>query len=56
MKVGILGGGQLGRMLALAGLPLGLRFRVLDPSRDVAAAAAAEHAVGEDEDYAALAD
>jgi 5-(carboxyamino)imidazole ribonucleotide synthase len=32
MLVGILGGGQLGRMLALAGYPLGLRFRFLDPS------------------------
>lgn len=32
--VGILGGGQLGRMLALAGTPLGLRFRFLDPSPD----------------------
>ena len=32
MKVGILGGGQLGRMLALAGAPLGLRFRFLEPS------------------------
>lgn len=30
MKVGILGGGQLGRMLALAGYPLGLRFRFLE--------------------------
>src|SRR5260370_16355500 len=30
--VGVLGGGQLGRMLALAGLPLGLEFRFLDPS------------------------
>jgi 5-(carboxyamino)imidazole ribonucleotide synthase len=29
--VGILGGGQLGRMLALAGYPLGLRFRFLCP-------------------------
>ena len=27
----VLGGGQLGRMLALAGIPLGLRFRFLDP-------------------------
>ncbi len=26
MKVGVLGGGQLGRMLALAGIPLGLEF------------------------------
>jgi 5-(carboxyamino)imidazole ribonucleotide synthase len=30
--IGILGGGQLGRMLALAGYPLGLRFRFVDPS------------------------
>jgi len=30
VKVGILGGGQLGRMLALAGYPLGLTFRFLD--------------------------
>ena len=29
--VGILGAGQLGRMLALAGLPLGLHFRFMDP-------------------------
>ncbi len=32
MNVGILGGGQLGRMLALAGYPLGIRFRFLEPS------------------------
>lgn len=32
MRIGILGGGQLGRMLALAGYPLGLRFCVFDPS------------------------
>ena len=32
MNVGILGGGQLGRMLALAGYPLGLHFRHLDLS------------------------
>lgn len=35
--VGILGGGQLGRMLALAGYPLGLRFRFLDPSPEAPA-------------------
>ena len=33
MNVGILGGGQLGRMLALAGYPLGLRFRFLEPQQ-----------------------
>jgi 5-(carboxyamino)imidazole ribonucleotide synthase len=37
MTVGILGGGQLGRMLALAGYPLGLRFRFLDPSPEAPA-------------------
>ncbi len=30
--VAVLGAGQLGRMLALAGYPLGLRFRFLDPA------------------------
>ncbi len=32
MKVGILGGGQLGRMLALAGYQLGIEFRFFDPN------------------------
>ena len=36
--VGILGGGQLARMLALAGAPLGLRFLVLDAADDACAA------------------
>ncbi|PKM06217.1 MAG: 5-(carboxyamino)imidazole ribonucleotide synthase, partial [Gammaproteobacteria bacterium HGW-Gammaproteobacteria-7] len=35
--VGILGGGQLARMLALAGAPLGLRFLVLDTAADACA-------------------
>jgi 5-(carboxyamino)imidazole ribonucleotide synthase len=34
MKIGIIGAGQLGRMLALAGYPLGLRFVFLDRSDD----------------------
>jgi len=34
MKIGIIGAGQLGRMLALAGYPLGLRFVFLDSSPD----------------------
>ena len=33
MTVGIVGAGQLGRMLALAGYPLGLDFLCLDPAR-----------------------
>jgi 5-(carboxyamino)imidazole ribonucleotide synthase len=56
MIVGIVGGGQLGRMLALAGLPLGLRFRVLDPATETATDPVAERVRGEYEDYAALAD
>ncbi|HWT15037.1 MAG TPA: 5-(carboxyamino)imidazole ribonucleotide synthase [Patescibacteria group bacterium] len=36
--VGILGGGQLARMMALAGAPLGLRFLVMDSAADACAA------------------
>jgi 5-(carboxyamino)imidazole ribonucleotide synthase len=32
VRVGVLGGGQLGRMLALAGYQLGVEFRFFDPS------------------------
>ncbi len=39
MIVGVLGGGQLGRMLALAGIPLGIEFRFLDPQSDSPASA-----------------
>ncbi|MGC1183646.1 MAG: 5-(carboxyamino)imidazole ribonucleotide synthase [Candidatus Dormiibacterota bacterium] len=38
-RVGCLGGGQLGRMLGLAGLPLGLRFTFLEPQAEASAAA-----------------
>lgn len=41
--VGVLGGGQLGQMLALAGYPLGLHFRFLDPDPDAPAGWLAEH-------------
>jgi 5-(carboxyamino)imidazole ribonucleotide synthase len=34
MTVGIVGAGQLGRMLALAGYPLGLDFLFLDPAQE----------------------
>ena len=44
--VAVLGGGQLGRMLALAGIPLGLRFRFLDPSPDATAGALGALVVG----------
>ena len=43
MKIGIIGGGQLGRMLALAGTPLGQQFAFLDPADDACAAALGEH-------------
>lgn len=46
MTVGILGGGQLGRMLALAGYPLGLRFRFLDPTPRACAGHLAPRVVG----------
>ncbi len=32
MHIGIIGGGQLGRMLALAGYPLGFTFRCIEPT------------------------
>lgn len=43
MKLGILGGGQLAQMLALAALPLGVRVRVLEPDPSAPAALCAEH-------------
>ncbi len=36
-RIGVLGGGQLGLMLAEAGEPLGLSFRVLDPNPEAPA-------------------
>jgi 5-(carboxyamino)imidazole ribonucleotide synthase len=52
--VAVIGGGQLGRMLALAGIPLGLRFRFLDPAPDAPAGAVGELIVGAYDDTAAL--
>ena len=43
MKIGVIGGGQLGRMLALAGTPLGMNFAFLDPAPDACAAPLGEH-------------
>lgn len=37
MKIGVLGGGQLARMLALAGYPLGLKVICYDPAVDACA-------------------
>ncbi|MCC7247528.1 MAG: 5-(carboxyamino)imidazole ribonucleotide synthase [Lysobacter sp.] len=54
--VGILGGGQLARMLALSGAPLGLRFLVLDTVADACAGQFAPLIVGDYRDEAALAE
>jgi 5-(carboxyamino)imidazole ribonucleotide synthase len=54
MIVGIVGAGQLGRMLALAGYPLGLDFLFLDRSADAPAAALAPILVGDLADAAQL--
>lgn len=54
MKIGILGAGQLGRMLALAGYPLGHSFRFLDPQRDSPASPLGETVVAEFDDATAL--
>ena len=53
--VGILGGGQLARMMALAGAPLGLRFSVMDTSADACAGQFAPLVVGDYRDGDALA-
>jgi len=50
MRIGVLGGGQLGRMLALAGVPLGLRFVFEDPAAETPAQLIAEQIVGAYED------
>lgn len=49
-RVTVLGGGQLGRMLGLAGIPLGCSFRFLDPAPDASAAAVGELVVGQLDD------
>ena len=54
MKIGVLGGGQLGRMLALAGYPLGITFRMYDPSPAASAGRVAELVTGEWTDLAAI--
>lgn len=53
-NIGILGAGQLGRMLALAGYPLGHRFRFLDPASDSPASLLADHLAFDYADTSAL--
>jgi 5-(carboxyamino)imidazole ribonucleotide synthase len=52
-QVTVLGGGQLGRMLALAGIPLGCSFTFLDPVEGAPAGAVGELVVGDLDDIAA---
>jgi len=55
MRVGILGGGQLARMLTEAGRPLGLDFLIVDPKPDACAASGGEFIAAEYTDPEALA-
>lgn len=54
LTIGILGAGQLGRMLALAGYPLGLRFRFFDPAPNSPAGYLAEQVIADYADQTAL--
>jgi 5-(carboxyamino)imidazole ribonucleotide synthase len=54
MVIGILGGGQLARMLALAGHPMGIRTLALDPAEDACSAPVTEHLCGAYDDQALL--
>ncbi|WP_120489060.1 5-(carboxyamino)imidazole ribonucleotide synthase [Bergeyella cardium] len=51
MKIGILGGGQLGRMLIQEALKYDDEFFVLDPSEDCPCANIAHHTIGDFNDY-----
>lgn len=55
MKIGIIGAGQLGRMLALAGYPLGQRFVFVDADEDAPGAQVGRIIPGRFDDPAALA-
>lgn len=55
MNIAILGGGQLARMLALAGIPLGHKFIFLDPSPTACAASLGERITAEYDNPQALA-
>ena len=54
MTIGILGGGQLGYMLALAGYPLDMHFRFLDPSPQAPVGRIAPRVTAEYTDFDAL--
>lgn len=52
--IGVLGAGQLARMLALAGIPLGFKFLYVDPSHSSPASLLGEQIVAPFEDASAL--
>jgi 5-(carboxyamino)imidazole ribonucleotide synthase len=52
--IGVLGGGQLGRMMALAGIPLGIQFRFLEPGQDSPAGQIGDQITGAYDDPEAL--
>jgi 5-(carboxyamino)imidazole ribonucleotide synthase len=54
MRIGIIGGGQLGRMLALAAYPLGAHVTFLDPAPDAPMSALAKQICGAYDDERAL--
>jgi len=54
VRVGVLGGGQLGRMLALAGYQLGLEFRFFDPNSGAPVGQIGQLIAGDYTDHAAL--
>ena len=54
MHIGIIGAGQLGRMMAVSGIPLGMRFTMYDRSRDVPGSAVAPIMTGAFDDLRAL--
>src|ERR1700732_2460613 len=50
MKVGVIGGGQLAQMMALAGYPLGLKIICLEPKIDCPASLVTDVIVGDYDD------
>jgi 5-(carboxyamino)imidazole ribonucleotide synthase len=54
-QIGCLGGGQLGRMLALAGAPLGLEFTFLEPAQGASAGQVGRQLLGAYDDPKLLA-
>lgn len=54
MRLGILGGGQLARMMSIAAAPLGVRVRAYDPSPEACAGDVCELIVGEYDDAKTL--